>query len=64
MLNDCPNTFFIEIEVCRLANEEKKAAERRKKTVIVGDLHPLLLSLPNVEPMTNEEQQLSKGKEM
>ena len=40
--------FCLEIEVCQKAKEAAKAAEERKKTVIVGDMQPLADALPTL----------------
>ncbi len=40
---------FIEIDVFQKAREETKAANERKKTVVVGDIHPLIDALPKLE---------------
>ena len=37
------------METCRLAKEAIKATEKRKKTVIVGDLQPLISALPDID---------------
>ena len=44
----CIAFFLSELEVCRMVKESAKAAERRKKTVIVGDLQPLTSALPDL----------------
>lgn len=44
--------FCIEIETCRMAKEAAKAAEERKKTVIVGDMQPLADALPTLSEDT------------
>lgn len=43
-----------------MAREADKAAEKRKKTVVVGDLNPLLLALNEIERSTMEEQSMDK----
>lgn len=43
-----------------MAREAAKAAEKRKKTVIVGDLNPLLSALNEIESSTMEEQSMDK----
>ena len=34
--------------MCHLSKESVKAAERRKKTVVVGDMQPLAAALPEL----------------
>ena len=41
--------LLLEIEACRKAREHRKAAEERKKTVIVGDLQPLVSALLDID---------------
>ena len=40
--------FCLELNASKLAKEESKKAEARAKTVIVGDMEPLLSALPTV----------------
>ena len=47
----CENVLLllcVEIETCRMMKEAAKAAEQRKKTVIVGDMQPLADALPTL----------------
>lgn len=39
------------IDTCRLMKEASQAAEKRRKTVVVGDLQPLASALPQLTPM-------------
>lgn len=43
--------FNIEIEVCRSVRDEERAAEERRKTVVVGDMKPLGDALPQIPSM-------------
>ena len=40
--------FLTEIEMRKSEKEAEKEAEQRRKTVIVGDMHPLATSLPTI----------------
>ena len=42
------DSILVEIEFCRIAKEQAKAAEERRKTVIVGDMQPLADALPSL----------------
>ena len=44
--------YLLEIESCRVAKEAAKAAEERKKMVIIGDMQPLADALPNLTVAT------------
>ena len=42
-----------EIEACKKAREHRKSSEERKKTVIVGDLQPLVSALLDIDFSTS-----------
>jgi hypothetical protein len=42
----------VEIDTCRKAEEAAKAADERKRTVIVGDMQPLADALPTLSEDT------------
>lgn len=44
--------FCVEIETYQMAKAAAKAAEERKKTVIVGDMQPLADALPTLSEDT------------
>ena len=57
------NSFYVlllEIEACRKAREYVKAAEERKKTVIVGDLQPLVSALLDIDVSTSSSSESIK----
>ena len=49
ILRDQLILLLLEIEACRKAREHRKAEEERKKTVIVGDLQPLVSALLDID---------------
>jgi len=39
----------VEIDVFKRVREETRAAQERQKTVVVGDMHPLIDALPAID---------------
>jgi hypothetical protein len=53
------------IQACYQKRQEDKETEKRKKTVIVGDLQPLLSALKDIELITtNNQKRQKKGQQL
>lgn len=49
----CDQLTLLEMEACRKAREHLRAAKERKKTVIIGDLQPLVSALLDIDLSTS-----------
>lgn len=55
--------FITEIDVVRAAKQEEKDRKKREKTVVTGDMHPLLHALPSLgELMASQSDKTQKSK--
>lgn len=54
---------MIEIDVVQAGQQEVKDRKKREKTVIIGDMHPLLHALPSLgELMASQSEKAQKPK--
>ena len=54
-ISPAPPSLLLELEGCRAVRDSARAAERRKKTVVVGDMQPLAAALPTLPMATGGE---------